>query len=61
VAITGIVYWAVLGALNAIFFAGLSMTIVLYQIVNFHHYVVDAIIWKRRKPGAPVRPTAALH
>lgn len=61
VAITGIVYWAVLGALNAIFFAGLSMTIVLYQIVNFHHYVVDAIIWKRRKPGAPVQPTAALH
>jgi hypothetical protein len=52
VAITGIVYWAVLGTLNAWLLAGLSGTIVLYQIVNFHHYVVDAIIWRRRK--APV-------
>jgi hypothetical protein len=59
VAITGVVYWAVLGTLSAIFFAGLSATIVLYQIVNFHHYVVDAIIWKRRKPAlqkAPAHP-----
>lgn len=49
-------YWAVLGTLNAWFFAGLSATIVLYQIVNFHHYVVDALIWKGRQ--APVRQTA---
>ncbi|MEX0697901.1 MAG: hypothetical protein WD099_10185 [Dongiaceae bacterium] len=50
VAITGVVYWAVLGTLSAWFFAGLSATIVIYQIVNFHHYVVDAVIWRRRKP-----------
>jgi hypothetical protein len=59
VAITGVVYWAVLGTLNAWFFAGLSATIVLYQIVNFHHYVVDALIWKRRK--APARQTAGTN
>ena len=53
VAITGVVYWAILGTLSAIFFAGLSATIVLYQIVNFHHYVVDAIIWKRRRSPVP--------
>ena len=53
IAITGVVYWALLGTLSAIFFAGLSATIVLYQIVNFHHYVVDAIIWKRRKAPMP--------
>lgn len=56
VAITGVAYWAVLGTLSAWFFAGLSATIVLYQIVNFHHYVVDALIWKR--PRAPARQTA---
>jgi hypothetical protein len=28
----------------------LSATIVLYQIVNFHHYIVDSSIWKVRKP-----------
>jgi hypothetical protein len=50
VGITGVVYWFVLGTLTALFFAGLSATIVLYQIVNFHHYVVDALIWKVRKP-----------
>jgi hypothetical protein len=22
------------------------------MIINFHHYVVDGIIWKRRKPAA---------
>ena len=47
--ITGVIYWVALGALDAFFFAGLSATIVLYQIVNFHHYVVDAIIWKVRE------------
>ena len=58
VAITGVVYWAILGTLSAVFFAGLSATIVLYQIVNFHHYVVDAIVWKVRKPA--IRETLGL-
>jgi hypothetical protein len=57
--ITGVIYWIVLGTLDAIFFAGLSATIVLYQIVNFHHYVVDAIIWKVRKE--PIRKTLGLQ
>lgn len=51
VGITGVVYWFVLGTLSALFFAGLSATIVLYQIVNFHHYIVDSLIWKVRKPA----------
>jgi hypothetical protein len=58
VAITGVVYWAILGTLSAVFFAGLSATIVVYQIVNFHHYVVDAIVWKVRKPA--IRETLGL-
>lgn len=58
VAITGVVYWGIFGALQAFFFASLSATIILYQIVNFHHYIVDAFIWKVRK--APIRKTLGL-
>jgi hypothetical protein len=58
IAITGVVYWGLIGTLNALFFAGLSATIVLYQIVNFHHYLVDSMIWKVRK--APIRRTLGL-
>jgi hypothetical protein len=57
-AITGVLYWGVLGTLDAMLFTGLSATIVLYQIVNFHHYMVDAVIWKVRK--APMRKTLGL-
>lgn len=49
IAITGVIYWGVLRALDWLFFAGLSATIVLYQIVNFHHYIIDTKIWKLRK------------
>jgi hypothetical protein len=56
--ITGVIYWGILGTLNALFFAGLSATLVLYQIVNFHHYLVDAMIWKLRR--GPVRNTLGL-
>lgn len=58
VTITGAVYWGVLRAIDWIFFAGLSATLVLYQIVNFHHYVVDSVIWKVRKPA--MRQTLGL-
>lgn len=58
VAITGVVYWAILGTLSAVLFAGLSATIVIYQIVNFHHYIVDSVIWKVRK--ASIRQTLGL-
>jgi hypothetical protein len=49
-AITGAIYWGVLRTIDWLFFAGLSATLVLYQIVNFHHYLVDSVIWKVRKP-----------
>ena len=47
-AITGVIYLGVLRTLDWLFFAGLSATVVLYQIVNFHHYLVDSRIWKVR-------------
>ena len=59
IAITGAVYWGLLRTIDWLFFAGLSATIVLYQIVNFHHYVVDALIWKARRRGAYGIPSVA--
>ena len=59
VLITGVIYWGVLRTMDALFFAGLSATIVLYQIANFHHYVVDSRIWKVRKE--PIRRTLGLQ
>jgi hypothetical protein len=56
--ITGVVYLAVLKTFDVLFFAGLSATIVLYQIVNFHHYIVDSRIWKVRKE--PIRRTLGI-
>ena len=44
----------VLRAIDRLFFAGISATLVLYQIVNFHRYTADALIRKARRP-APAR------
>lgn len=39
-------YWSLDNVVTA-----LPMFIVIYQAINFHHYVVDGLIWKmRRKP-----------
>ncbi len=37
---------------------GLPSMIVIYQAMNFHHYIVDSMIWKARK--APMRKTLGL-
>lgn len=57
-AITAVFYWGVIRSIDWIFFAGLSATLVLFQILNFHHYVVDSLIWKVRK--APIQKTLGL-
>ncbi len=31
--------------------------VILYQAINFHHYIVDAIIWSRRRGGAGPNPS----
>lgn len=39
---------AIYGALSSLLPLVLTMPIfIVYQIINFHHYVVDAIIWRR--------------
>ena len=30
------------------------LSLLAYMTINFHHYVVDAIIWRRPKPATPI-------
>ncbi len=40
--------------------ASLAYIVLAYQVINFHHYIVDAVIWRsRRKAGAPPAEAAA--
>jgi hypothetical protein len=50
VMITGAIYWEVLRTVDWLLFVGISATLVLYHFVNFHHYMVDSMIWKVCKP-----------
>jgi hypothetical protein len=36
---------------NALGISAAVAALVIYQTINFHHYVVDAVIWKLRKPA----------
>ncbi len=40
-------------------FAVLPAMAVVYQTINFHHYIVDAIIWRRKKVAQAVQRAAA--
>lgn len=35
---------------SALAATSLPIAIVVYQVINFHHYIVDSVIWKVRKP-----------
>jgi hypothetical protein len=41
--------YVVLGSFVAIVGGGLAITVGIYMGINFHHYVIDALIWKRRR------------
>ena len=47
-AITTVVYLALNQFTVLVMGGGLAATLGLYMGINFHHYVVDAMIWKRR-------------
>ena len=50
-AISTVVY-VVLGSFVGVVGGGLAITGGIYMGINFHHYVVDALIWKRRRVAA---------
>ena len=48
-AISTVVY-AVLGAATSAFTSStISLTVFALMVLNFHHYIVDGIIWKRKR------------
>lgn len=49
-ALTVIVYMGLNGFLFLIPATALPLTLIAYQTINFHHYIVDSVIWKVRKP-----------
>lgn len=59
ITITGVIYWLILGTLQTFFVNAVGATIVLYQIVNFHHYMVDSMIWKVR--SGDVKKTLSVN
>lgn len=57
-AITTVIYLA-LDQVNVLLLGGgLAVTTGLYMGINFHHYVVDALIWKRGRGAAPAPVSA---
>ena len=58
-AITTILYGAISGVGPHLLALGLPSLIVIYQALNFHHYIVDSIIWKVRQ--APMQKTMGLN
>jgi hypothetical protein len=48
-AITTMVYAAIDRFTVLVLGGGMAITIGIYMGINFHHYIVDALIWKRRK------------
>ncbi len=57
VAIAAIVYFSAATALSAVD-TSLPLILLVYQAINFHHYIVDSKIWKVRKK--PIQETLRL-
>jgi len=49
--LTSVVYLSIDGIIDLSGSWALPLTLLVYQTLNFHHYIVDSLIWKvRRKP-----------
>lgn len=56
---TGIFYGLITYLANLAFAnLAVAITLIFYQAVNFHHYIVDSVIWKLRK--APLQSALGL-
>ena len=48
--VSTLAYLALTGGLSLVSASAISLTLVAYQVINFHHYIVDSLIWKVRRP-----------
>ena len=59
-AISTMVYTAIATSLPYLQLSALAAAAIAYQTINFHHYIVDAVIWRSRKAKfGPARPAGA--
>ncbi|MFN0318224.1 MAG: hypothetical protein ACKVQA_24635, partial [Burkholderiales bacterium] len=58
VAISVLLYKAIEAALPMIGLPALAAAAIVYQTINFHHYIVDALIW--RTPKTKEKPLVAV-
>jgi hypothetical protein len=56
--ITTAVYAGLAGVTAVFASSTLPLLVIVYQVINFHHYIVDALIWKVRRK--PVRETLGI-
>ena len=56
--ITAALYAGLSVTLEALGLPLVAATLIAYQAINFHHYIVDGVIWKVRK--APIRENLGL-
>ena len=54
-----VLYLAVQHGLSLLASQMISASLAGYMIINFHHYIVDAIIWRRRRMIGPQKSSAA--
>jgi hypothetical protein len=57
-AFTTLFYGAIFSSKDILYSIGLPSLIIIFQTINFHHYIVDGIIWKARK--TPIKETLGL-
>jgi len=50
IAISTVIYLGLARVTPLVLGGGLAATVGVYMGINFHHYIVDALIWKRRRP-----------
>jgi hypothetical protein len=60
-AISTSVYVSLNAVIAAFTTAMLPVIVAAYQVINFHHYIVDAMIWKRRKSAAHSKGNVLAH
>lgn len=53
--LTTLVYLGLASASAAFTAYGVAATVVIYQTANFHHYVVDSVVWKLRQKAVVSR------
>lgn len=59
IAISTIIYKSIeVGLAIGVVTTGFAASIIVYQAVNFHHYIVDSIIWKVRR--SPIQKVLGL-